>query len=177
MYVVRHLNFFSMLLKGFIITLFCLCILNYSINAQARKVHLEVGGSLNFGVSEGVPLGGLGSQVKALWKYKENDFWVASFGIDVLNEELVYDAYRYTFAFPSFGYRKSINSIFIEPKVGLGLCHQDNYINLSGFVGVEPGIQRRKFSFSLDYRFINADGWIEGEYFHTLAFRAGYRIF
>ncbi|HTN06318.1 hypothetical protein [Agriterribacter sp.] len=97
-------------------------------------------------------------------------------GIDRLYEDLDYDAYSYTFALTSIGYRKNIRSAFIEPKAGFGIDIEGRHENFCGFIGIEPGIQKRKFSFSIDYRFITSDGLAYGEHFHTFAIRIGYKI-
>lgn len=162
-------------------TLILLYLLFYNNPAKTQPSHkpqLEVSGSLDFGLSEGYPLGGLGGQVKGLWQIgKRNDAIVAALGFDRLYEDLEYDAYSYTFVLTSVGYRKHIKAVFIEPKIGLGICNGFDENDVSMFIGVEPGIEKRKFRFSIDYRFISVDGLIEGDYFHTFAFRVSYKIF
>lgn len=151
---------------------------SYSANAQkAGKPELEVSGSLNFALYDDYPLGGWGSNVKLLWPVgKRNNALVATVGVDQLYEELRFDAYNYTFILTSIGYRKSIKSAFVEGKAGFGICNESSYKDFCGFIGIEPGIQKRKFSYSIDYRFISSDGLFYGEHFHTFAVRVGYRI-
>lgn len=138
---------------------------------------MDISGSVNFALYDDYPLFGLGSNLKLSWPVgQKNNAIVATVGIDRFYEELLYDAYSYTFLLTSIGYRKNINSIFIEPKVGFGLCNESSYRNFCGFIGIEPGFQKRKFSYSIDYRFISSDGVVYGEHFHTLALRIGYKI-
>jgi len=80
------------------------------------------------------------------------------------------------FLLASAGYRKSIQSFYIEPKIGGGLYGDPRYYAPCVFVELEPGFQKEKFSFSIDYRFISADGIAEGEYFHTLTLKVGYKF-
>ena len=76
----------------------------------------------------------------------------------------------------SIGYRKNIKSAFIEPKAGFGIDIESSHDDFCGFIGIEPGIQKRKFTFSIDYRFISSDGLAYGDHFHTFAIRVGYKI-
>lgn len=158
--------------------LFCLLVCAYSSNAQqAKKPQLEVTGSLNFGLIDGYSLWGAGSHAKLLFPVgQKSDALVAAVGMDRLHEELDRYAYSYTFALASIGYRKNIKSAFIEPKAGLGINIGARREDFSVFVGIEPGIQKRKFTFSMDYRFISSDGLAYGDHFHTFALRMGYKI-
>lgn len=108
--------------------------------------------------------------------WKKGDALVASLGFDRLYEGFEFNSYDYTFLLTSIGYRKRIKSAFIEPKLGLGFCNDFDEGGFTGFIGVEPGIEKKKFRFSIDYRFIATDGFIQGDHFHTFAFRMGYRI-
>ena len=168
-----------MFLKFLPLVLFWIFISNYSLYAQhGAKPELEITASLNFGLNEGYPLGGFGSNAKGLWRVgKGNDAIVATLGFDRLYDEFAFDAYSYNFLLTSAGYRKRINNLFIEPKLGIGLGNDFDEDSFTGFIGVEPGIEKKQFRFSLDYRFISSGGLIEGDHFHTLAFRVGYRIF
>lgn len=167
-----------MLLKPSTFILFCLLVYSYSSNAQqVKKPQLEVTGSIDFALNEGYPLWGIGSHVKLLFPVgKKNNALVAALGIDRLYEDFDYDAYSYTFALTSIGYRKNIKSFFIEPKAGFGTNIEGGHDAFCGFIGIEPGIQKRKFTFSIDYRFISSDGLAYGEHFHTFAIRIGYKI-
>jgi hypothetical protein len=167
-----------MLLKPSTILLLCLLIYSYSSNAQqAKKLQLELTGSIDFALIEGYPLWGVGSHAKLLFSVgQKSDAIVATLGIDRLYEDFNYDAYSYTFALTSIGYRKNIKSFFIEPKAGFGINMEDGDENFCGFIGIEPGIQKRKFTFSIDYRFISSDGLAYGDHFHTFAIRMGYKI-
>ncbi|MFT3747036.1 MAG: hypothetical protein QM768_01920 [Agriterribacter sp.] len=167
-----------MLLKPSTLILFCLFVYSYSSNAQqTKKPQLEVNGSINFALNEGYPLWGLGSHAKLLFPVgKKDNALVATLGFDRLYEDFDYGAYSYTFALTSIGYRKNIKSFFIEPKAGFGIDIEDGYDSFCGFIGIEPGIQKRKFIFSIDYRFISSDGLVEGDHFHTFAIRMGYKI-
>lgn len=56
-----------MLLKPSTLILLCLHVYSYSSNAQQeKKPQLEVTGSIDFALSEGYPLWGVGSHVKLL---------------------------------------------------------------------------------------------------------------
>lgn len=167
-----------MLLKPSTLILLCLLVYSYSSNAQqAKKPQLEVTGSIDFALNEGYPLLGAGSHAKLLFPVgKKSNALVATLGIDRLYEDFDYDAYSYTFLLTSIGYRKNIKSFFIEPKAGFGINIENGYDNFCGFIGIEPGIQKRKFTFSIDYRFISSDGLAYGDHFHTFAIRMGYKI-
>lgn len=167
-----------MLLRTSTVILFFLLINCYSSNGQsAKKPQLEATGSLDFALFDGYPLWGLGTHLKILWPFdqKENAL-IASLGIDRLYEDLDYDAYDYIFALIAIGYRRNIGSAFIEPKAGFGLCIESNRSRFCGFIGIEPGIEKRKFRFSIDYRFISSNGLVYGDHFHTFAIRVGYKI-
>ena len=158
--------------------LIVLCFIIYgSGTAQAKKPQLELNCSANFALYDGDPLGGIGTNLRLLLPVgNKKNYLTASVGVDRLLEELDIDAYSYTFFLTSVGYRKSMESFFVEPKAGLGIVAESGESSFCGFVGIEPGIQKRKFSFSMDYRFISADGLVEGEHFHTFALRVGYRF-
>lgn len=165
-----------MLVRIYSIILFCLFSCDYA-HAQQTKPQLEATASVNFGLIEGYPLVGFGSHLKSLWSVgKKGDALVASLGFDRLYEGFEFNSYDYTFLLTSIGYRKRIKSAFIEPKLGLGFCNDFDEGGFTGFIGVEPGIEKKKFRFSIDYRFIATDGFIQGDHFHTFAFRMGYRI-
>lgn len=139
---------------------------------------LEVSGSLDVGIVDGYPLGGVGGQFKGLWHTgKQKNAIVAGLGFQRLYEDLGFDAYSYTFLLTDIGYRKYFKSLFVEPKAGLGFCNEFDDNNISALIGVEPGLERQKFRFSIAYRFITSGGVLDGDYFHTLAFRMGYRVF
>jgi hypothetical protein len=81
------------------------------------------------------------------------------------------------FLLSSFGYRINQRSFFVETQVGIGGNYEIDYSSICGFIGIEPGIHRKRWIFSIDYRFITSDGFIEGDHFHALSFKTGYRIF
>ncbi|MFT3702145.1 MAG: hypothetical protein QM802_07235 [Agriterribacter sp.] len=74
------------------------------------------------------------------------------------------------------GYRKSIQSFYIEPKIGGGLYGDPSYYAPCVFIGVEPGFRKERFSFAIDCRFISVDGLVEGEHIYTLGVKVGYRF-
>lgn len=166
------------LIKTSTLIVFCLIFKNYASQAQkANKPIIELTGSMNFALNEGYPLWGLGSHLKMLWAVdNRNSALTGMIGVDRLYEDIIFDGYNYTFATTSIGFRKSIQSVFIEPKAGIGISYESNETDFCGFIGIEPGIQKKHFSFSIDYRFISSDGLIYGDYFHTFAFRVGYRF-
>lgn len=154
--------------------LFCSCLVQ---SQKTNKPQLELNGSVNFALNEGYPLFGVGSHCKLLWDVgKKPDALTAAIGFDKLYENFDVDAYSYTFLTTAIGYRKNIQSFFVEPKVGLGVLHDDSDSEFCAIIGIEPGIQKQRFSFSIDYRFISADGLVYGDHFHTFAVRVGYRI-
>lgn len=171
-------SFQIILIRTSTFILFCLFVFIYSLQAQnAGKPQLELNGSVDFALNEGYPLWGFGSGLKLLWPVgKQKNALTATIGFDRLYEDFDFDTYSYTFVLTSIGYRKNIQSVFIEPKAGLGIYGESNNTNFCGFIGIEPGIQKRQFSFSLDYRFISSDGVVDGDHFHTFAIRVGYEI-
>ena len=167
-----------MLLKILSIFLFSFfTIVSSVIGQKSKKLQLEANGSVDFAVNEGYLLPGSGSQIKLLIPVGiRNSALVTSIGIDMLYEEFAFDSYTYNFMLASFGYRKRIKSAFIEPKIGLGFNIEDGYQSPCGFVGLEPGIEKKKLTFSIDYRFISSDGIADGDYFHTIGLKVGYKI-
>lgn len=141
-------------------------------------MQLEVSGSVVTGLyDEDILGGGFGKQAKLLFPVGKNkDALTATVGIDRIFEDISFDSYYYTFALTSFGYRKRIQSLFIEPKLGFGLFGEGGTMYLSGFAGIEPGFEKRRLRYSIDYRLISTDGIIDGDIVHTFSFRVGYRI-
>lgn len=150
----------------------------FAFSQQKQKPVLEGSASLDFALYDGMPSLGLGAHLKLLRPTKISDnFLVAGFDVDILSDiEAFGDDLDLIFMLASFGYRKQIKSFFIEPKIGGGLFNGYRYNSPCIFLGVEPGIQREKFNFSIDCRLFSTDGIVYGEQFGTVSLKIGYII-
>ncbi|MGC4038238.1 MAG: hypothetical protein QM764_19905 [Chitinophagaceae bacterium] len=174
----RYRRCLIMPLKTLSVTVLFLFILNHSSAAQKpKRPEMQVNAGFDVASYYTEPLVGFGTHLKFLWPVgKKNNAIVGTAGFDKLFEDFHFDSYSYTFAVASVGYRKSFKSFFVESKVGFGPSKEGDNESYCGVIGIEPGFQKDKFSFSLDYRFITTEGLGDGKHFHTIAFRVGYKI-
>ena len=150
----------------------------FAFTQQKQKPFLEGSASLDFALYDYTPALGLGAHLKLLRPIKNSDnFFVTGFDIDILSDlEAFGNDLDLIFMLASFGYRKRIKSFFIEPKLGGGLFNGFRYNSPCIFIGVEPGVQKEKFNFSIDCRYFASDGIVYGDHFGTVSFKIGYKI-
>jgi hypothetical protein len=166
--------------KAFIFLLFICAVFTpqSSFSQQTKPLYFEVGASLNGGLYDGDPVLGFGAHFKLLRPFKKGNAFVGGFDLLLVNDPETYGegGIDNVFMLASLGYRKTIHSFYIEPKIGGGLYGDPGYYAPCVFIGVEPGFQNEKFSYSIDYRFISADGIELGEHFNMVTLKVGYRI-
>lgn len=161
----------------FIFSILLLTVLNSATAQKSTDSKWEVTASVDLGINEGYFMAGLGASLNYLipLRQRDNDL-VISAGIDNLFEDVAIDAYSYGFAMGSIGYRKQLRKGFIQPSVGFGVAIESSYISPCALIGIGYGIERKKFIYSIDYRFLSADGILEGEHFHVLGLNVGYKL-
>lgn len=149
-----------------------------SFSQQTKPLYFEVGASLNGGLYDLDPVLGFGAHFKLIRPFKKDNAFVGGFDLLLANDPETYGegGIDNVFMLASLGYRKTIHSFYIEPKLGGGLYGDPRYYAPCVFLGIEPSFQKEQFSFAIDYRFISADGIELGEHFHLVALKVGYRL-
>ena len=163
----------------FLIGIYLSFIPQLSHSQQPKNFSLEASASADLGLYDAESLLGFGIHFKLLRDLsKNNNAFVGGVDLDILNYTDIYSnsGIYSTVLVASLGYRKRIKSFFIEPQIGGGLYKEENYNAPCIFLGLEPGLQRKRLSYSINYRFISTDGFIDGDHFHMFAFRVGYKI-
>lgn len=110
-------------------------------------------------------------------------------GLDVLLLEY-FDEYDVSdgpsrFILGTVGYRKRIGSLYVEPKLGGGYYRGEEYYRFlpdytptpCTIIGLESGIDKKRFIYSVDYGLISAGQFMNGSVFHTFLIKVGCRLF
>ena len=155
----------------------------FTFSQQVKKLRVDGSPTLDFARYEGESMWGFGAHLKLLWTPGNNKN-AFGFGIDFdrLSHKSLYngETSTYTFTVASIGYRIRMNSFYVEPQAGGGfykeLYRETDYNAGCFFLGLEPGIEKKRFSFSINYRFISADGLVFGEQFNMFSAKIGYML-
>jgi len=157
--------------------IFSLAFCHALLAQKSSKLQMEVGASLNGGLYEEYPVWGYGGYGKLLWTIgRKGNALITGIDFSRLHERYYDERYAYNYLLSSFGFRKIRKSFFVEFKAGIGAFNDEDYFSPCVFIGIEPGIQKDKLIFSLDYRFLTSEGLIDGSYFNTVALKFSYKI-
>lgn len=169
----------QIIISSCIVVLSWLLISQIAFSQNTKNICLEGSGSLNVMMYDGDPMLGLGAHVRLLRPVNRNGYaLVGGADFDILDDinEYTANVIDYTSILALVGYRKIIKSFYIEPHLGGGLFKEEDYNSPCIFIGLEQGIQKRQFNYSIDFRFISADGILGGDHFYTFSLKFGYRF-
>jgi hypothetical protein len=146
--------------------------------AQYENVpQFEIGLSGNYLIN-GYTKWGTGISSKYLMPTRRNNFFTAGIIYDLqIIPDPGYKTDYYHFLNGAFGYRKMINSFFIEPQLGLGIYWDSgDQPGFGSFAGFEAGVHLNKFTFSLFPRLMIEDGFFMADGFLSLGLKCGIRL-
>jgi hypothetical protein len=175
-----------------IISALAIILLTISTYAQdkSKQVELSLNGSF-FMIYED-PGWGIGVSGKMLVPVGDrNNCITLGLGVDRM-KEINYKVFLneeppvYTMINASVGYRKRYYVLFVEPVVGIGLFHDKHILNeryqrdriytyLNFYGGLGAGIERRNFTYGIDFRINYVDPFKDDVYF-IFGLKAGYRF-
>lgn len=170
----------SLKTSTFFIVLCLFLIPQLSLSQETKRLQLNGGISADLAFFDEESIWGFGAHLKLLWSPgKSDNAFVFGTDYDMLSGKDEYNGKTdtHTFTLASIGYRIRTTWFYIEPRLGGGLYKEEDYNSGCFFIGLEPGIQKEKFNFSIDYRLIVEGGMLWGTGFHTFSAKIGYRIF